>query len=175
MKPLAKPNVMLDFETLDVCPTSRILSIGAVKFDETKILDEFYITLSIKDKSEPWIDRLSISKDTMQWWMKQSPEILQSALTGGVPYRDGFKQFLDWYGNYSLPIWSNSAAFDIAIAEHHCHQMKEVVPWKYWDQRCYRTIFKLLGDTCHLPERKDAHNALEDAKYQAQCLVEMIR
>lgn len=175
MNPLAKPNVMIDFETLSVVPTSRIMSIGAVKFNDHEILDEFYVTLSVKDNSEEWIGNLDINKDTMAWWKTQPPEILRSALSNGVPYRDGFKQFLDWYGNYSMPIWSNSAAFDIAISEHHCHQMKETVPWKYWDQRCYRTIFKLLGDTVHLPEKSMAHNALADAKYQARILMEILK
>lgn len=162
---------MVDLETLSTNPTAQILSIGAVKFTENGIQDEFYINLKIKEGAE-WFD---LDKETLKWWNTQNPEVIHQAIENSVPYQDGFKKFLEWYGNYSLPIWSNGADFDIPILKHHCRTFGEVVPWHYRDIKCYRTVTSLLGDLLPIERTGNAHNALDDAKSQANHIIQLLQ
>lgn len=60
-------NVMLDLETMDTKPTAAITEIGAVRFDNEKILSRFRIKVDLQS----CIDLgLTVSGSTIMWCLK---------------------------------------------------------------------------------------------------------
>ena len=176
----AMNHVMIDLETLGTQPGSVILSIGAVLFDPSKTLDEaigaeFYIVVN----KESSIDcAMTISKDTLAWWEKQSPEarkVLTDAETGGSSMECALKD-LSKFIPAGAKIWSNGANFDQPLLDVAYDRVCEALPWKYWNSRCYRTIVALHpNEKAIRPPTVCAHNALEDAKWQVRHLVNVVQ
>ena len=73
-------------------------------------------------------------------------------------------------------VWSNGAAFDQPLLDVAYDKIGEATPWKHWNGRCYRTMKSLCKNAKDMePPKVCAHNALEDAKWQAQHLVTIAR
>lgn len=187
-------NIMLDIETLDVSPLNRavIASVGMVRFNirETddwsslcKIEREYYAELPI----QPQLDAgRTINASTLRWWLTQ-PENVQAPLRvdHGVHEPivlehifDEMETFLtpsivsEW--NYCNPfkIWANPAHFDIPKLETLFTDFGYVFPVPWWcfrDMTSYKVAAKLAGirgPSFKLPEEKQNHNALYDAREQ---------
>ena len=162
--------VMLDLETMSQRSNASIASIGAVKFDTTGILDEFYTTVNIKTCKDVG---LRIDKETVQWWMEQSKEARDMLKIGNVSIQEALDLFSDWFGRKSLQVWGNGATFDNVIMESAYIATEKTVPWKWWDNRCYRTVKSLI--VVPEDERQGVyHNALDDAKHQARHLIKIL-
>ena len=71
-------------------------------------------------------------------------------------------------------MWGNGAEFDNVILSQAYKNVEKEVPWQYYNNRCYRTVKNLFP---HIEmERVGAHhNALDDAKSQAEHLLGIIR
>ena len=169
-------HVMIDLETLGTRPGSVILSIGAVLFDTTKPVDEcigedFYCAVN-KESSLSY--GMTVSDDTLDWWERQSPEarkVLTHAETGGEMVECALKA-LSKFIPEGAKIWSNGANFDQPLLDVAYGLCDVTLPWKYWNSRCYRTIVALHPNEKALrPPTVCAHNALEDAKWQARHMV----
>lgn len=166
---LSTLNAEVDLETFSTEDNAVIISIGAVKFDENGIIDEFFVNVNPADGKALGFD---ISADTLDWWKKQKEGVLKQSLQNAIPLKDGIQQFVDWYGNKSIPIWSNGSNFDLVILRHHFKHLGISCPYKYWDECCHRTIAKLDTDGSLKPKAEgDLHNALVDAKLQAKHLI----
>lgn len=168
---------MFDLETLSTFPTAGILSIGAVKFTKDEIIDEFYVNLDLKETKELYSDFFHIDKDTVLWWKEQKKEVLLQALKNAVPVKEGLMKFYNWLPKNDYTIWSNGADFDLPIMKNALHAINMGVPWKYWNQRCFRTIKETFDDASLIPIKSSdqAHNALYDAKLQTEHLLNIIR
>ena len=169
-------HVMIDLETLGTQPGSVILSIGAVLFDPTKPVgeclgEEFYVVVNKESSTDC---DMTISEDTLAWWMKQSAEarkVLIDAETGGETMEGALKA-LSKFIPASAKIWSNGANFDQPLLDVAYDRVCEPLPWKYWNSRCYRTIVALhQNEKAIRPPTVCAHNAREDAKWQARHMV----
>lgn len=169
-------HVMIDLETLGTQPGSVILSVGAVLFDPTKPVDEclgdeLYMVVS---KSSSLDYAMTVSKDTLAWWEKQSPEakqVLVEAEEGGNDMRDAMVRLARFIPE-GAKVWSNGANFDQPLLDVAYNRCATPLPWKYWNSRCYRTIVALYpNEKAVRPATVCAHNALEDAKWQAKHLV----
>ena len=161
--------VMIDLETMSTRSNASIASIGAVRFLNNEITSEFYVTvdlLSCKDVG------LHIDPDTIAWWKKQSPEALKELRTDNVSIHEALHRFRDWFGPKSMPVWGNGAGFDNVVVENAYFAIGEKRPWKYWDDRCYRTLASLFGFK-KMPSASEGvkHNALHDARWQAKQLL----
>ena len=158
---------MIDLETLSTNHNACIVSIGAVIFDETKILSSFKVNVdaaSCKDVG------LHISKDTVAWWQKQSKEAIQSWRTDPRSIHDALALFNEWYGKKSMWTWGYGANFDIVIMESAFEAIGAVEPWKYTDICCLRTITNISGQK--IPRTEGIHHdALVDATNQANWLM----
>lgn len=169
-------HVMIDLETLGTQPGSVILSIGAVLFDQKKPIstclgEELYVVVNRKSCEDAG---LTISQDTLDWWKKQSPEarkVLSEAESGG----DALKTALVALAKFipaGAKIWSNGANFDQPLLDVAYNKVGVNLPWKYWNSRCYRTVLSLCKEEKQFrPPTVLAHNALEDAKWQARHMV----
>lgn len=172
---IIKPiNVMVDLETLSTFPTAGILSIGAVKFDNEKIIDEFYVNLDLKETKS--MENFHIDKETLLWWKEQNTEVLLQALRNSIPVKEGLMKFINWLPKTDYTIWANGADFDLPILKNACLSINMNVPWKYWNQRCFRTFVATFDEEYKpLKSADSAHNALYDAKLQTEHLFNIFR
>ena len=173
-------NVMIDLETLDTKPTSMILTIGAVAFDVDEGLgQEFYSGVRLDFAYPP--DRLSTSGDTILWWLQQS-DAARARVTQdcgpSAPWLDDMLWNLsDWFEkNFSpeVKVWGNGASFDNAILANAYGYCGETLPWKFYNDRCYRTLKNLYPAITADPFEGVQHNALDDAKHQARHAIKLL-
>jgi exodeoxyribonuclease VIII len=164
-------NIMIDLETMSTRSNAAICSIGAVKFENKKIIDTFYCTVDLKSCKD---FGLHISKDTVQWWSEQNKEALKELTKNNVPLEVALTKFSEWYGRKSLPTWGNGAGFDNVVLENAYLAIGKVRPWKFWDDRCYRTMKNMLHWIDADSREGTYHNALDDAMYQTKHLIKIM-
>lgn len=148
-------DLMLDLETLGTEADSMVLSIGAVLFnkDTGKFAKEhFHAGLlvdfqggSIKTSTiEWWLGMEQAARDAIRAQLKQAREpylvlnafkdwIIETLAAGG-PRIGGEKQ-----ADY-LEVWGNGASFDQPILRRLARDSNVELPWKFWNERCFRTL-----------------------------------
>ena len=158
-------HLMIDMETLAVSPRAVILSLGAVHFDpyDDQIYDELYFKIDLDDQ-----DKLNreIDPNTIEWWGKQDPEIMEEAFSSDnrIPLIEAVERFHKFSWGCDK-FWSHGATFDLVIIEDLYRQLNKPLPWNYWQLRDTRTLFDLGHDPEMTKESK--HDALADARRQA--------
>ena len=176
-----KPHVMVDLEALSTQHNAVIVAIGAVKFYPNKSGAEnsFYLRVSADQEQ---FNRHFDGK-TIEWWMDDARNSARRALvsTEAIDLPSALDGFSEWFGNESLPVWGNGATFDNVILRSAFDAIRMPVPWKYYDDRCFRTFKSLaphIEKPVHLlPDNPDlvAHHALYDAHLQALQLQEIVQ
>jgi hypothetical protein len=165
-------DVMIDFETLSTDTKCQVLSIGLVAFDYTKTYAELYIVFNIEEQHK--MGRVA-SEDTKAWWGKQSAEargVLVEASTCTRSVRKDLERVYDFIAKYDkVKVWGNGSGFDVNILEDLFKQVQIQIPWKFWDVRDLRTFVQFVGKEWGLPKNPTGHNALSDAKWQAQYII----
>ena len=164
-------DLMIDIETLDVLPTSTILTIGAQGFDpfSEKFTDVTYYKRLTLDSQE----ERTINDSTVEWWGKQGEEAMEEALGDG-PDRIEIKPALDELGKLAWKhdrIWANGTTFDMVILENAMKQYGVNMPWQYWQVMDARTVYKLAGS----PKLGNNHNALADCVNQIDLLQKALK
>lgn len=173
-------NVMLDLETLSTKPNAVIASIGAVVFDKTTIIDEFYQVLSLSQQ-----EGRHIAFGTVEWWIHENLFCL-AALTPHVKTEVGLAltKFSDFCLKDSdinqVMMWGNGADFDNVLLRDLYEWWKKVddnffklaVPWRYYNNRCFRTLKNLdpamANNAMSAVPKQTQYNALDDALWQAK-------
>ena len=160
---------MLDLETLGSTPGSVICAVGGVVFGQGKITAEFYHRVDPEDCVR---HGLRIEAGTALWWLKQGDAARAELCFPGEPLLTVLAGFHRWVGDPdTAEIFGNGASFDpliLAAAYRACHMP---TPWKYYNERCYRTIKSLFPNN---ETPKNSHNALEDARNQAIHLMRLM-
>lgn len=168
-------NIMLDLETMGNGPTAAIVAIGAVCFDleAGELGPTYYNRVSLEDAAR---HGGTIDASTVLWWLKQSDEARHELIRDDVVeislYRatELFSRWVHEHAEEEVAVWGNGASFDNVILRSAYQSLGTQVPWKWWNDRCYRTIKAERPDTpC---ERIGAHHhALSDAITQARHLI----
>lgn len=185
----APKHIMVDLETWGTTPGSDIRSIGAVVFDPvTGLLGEtFYVNLDNRYYDDGgycapggWMKHpLTRDPETEKWWSEQSEAAQSRLLIDQVPIADGLNQFALWWqnlepcGDYNR-FWAHGPHFDETLLAAAYRACRILVPWHYRAPRDCRTIWDAVGGV-HLPFEGVEHNALDDAKHQARCVIEAYR
>ncbi len=164
-------NIMVDLETLGTTADAAIISIGAVRFDleSDKIDDEgFYASISIDSNT---LYKRTISEDTLKWWMQQSKEaqvVFSEPKTGLIGALLNLSEWIKKPKLANVYMWSNGADFDLPMLAHAYAAADLELPWKFFNNRCFRT-YKNLPGAKDIRGGKPGikHNALADAIYQA--------
>lgn len=169
-------SVMVDLETLGVGPRAPIASIGAVKmdFESGTLGDKFYRSIDITGyQNDP---NFEIDYTTLKWWLAQGPSVIQSTFLGEtVSLIRALADFSEFVSNDRYEIWGNGSDFDNVILAYAYEAAGYKAPWSFSRNRCYRTM-KNLGVGAAKPERMgDHHNALDDAVFQAQHLINIMK
>lgn len=170
-------HIMVDLETMGTDPaTAPIVSIGAVAFTQTGIVENFYRGVSLKSTLQ---SGAVIEAATVLWWLgenKVAQDALLDAQHEGVPIRqalEDFMQFVGTYGDRLSGVWGNGATFDNAIL-HASGKRCGVPMWQFWNDKCYRTAKGLRPDIKMVREGVH-HHALDDARSQAHHLIAINR
>lgn len=170
----AMRDLMVDLETMDNKPTSAIVSIGAVFFDKTGIGAQFYKRVDLQSCIN---SGLTVSGDTIMWWLKQSDqarlELARPAEELRQVLEDLHKFMVKHCDRKNLRVWGNGASFDNAILQNAYSVTQMPLPWEFWNDRCYRTL-KAMYPGVKLQRSGDYHNALDDAKSQANHMIEFM-
>lgn len=171
-----KTHCMIDCETLSQSPQAAVISIGACIFDANGIHHTFKV--NIKPESAKAFGMI-ISQDTIEWWLKQSDEARKASLERNVMADFGLGQFVEWY-NIHKPdyVWSQGITFDIVILEHAFKCVKLECPWKFWHIMDCRTVLNMFGintKDLHKAASSTHHDALDDAKVQAEALIAIFK
>lgn len=159
-------DVMVDLETLGTSAGCVVLSIGACTLDSS---DFFLCHIDIQDSIN---HGLFSDPSTVAWWNKQDPLIKERAFSGDIKVVEALGRFTDWFARLgptrSTFIWGNGADFDLPIlaAAYKACNMK--APWEPYNGRCYRTLKNLYKDVKPPTTNPNKHDALADAKFQAQ-------
>lgn len=154
--------IMLDIETLDVAPTAQLLQIGAVNILKPHL--DFEATISIASQQDYFA---TVSLDTVDFWQGLPEEVKKRVLYGETHVRDALMGFTRWLPR-NARIFCYGAAFDFPILHHHYHMNGLELPWNYRDLRCFRTIYAQHRKQFAKAEAEIEHDALSDAKAQAQ-------
>lgn len=181
-------HVMIDLETLDTKPTAAIVSIGAVRFDllEQKLADEFYRVVEIESCMSMG---LTVGSSTIKFWTQQSKEARdifsdKAQITDSSSIQQalqGLTYFLSINPSGEAPsypiLWGNPAMFDNAILTNAYQRCILPYPVDRRNNRCYATIKRTFDpQNLLIPkiENRVEHHALDDAKFQAQHLINII-
>ena len=165
-------NVMLDLETWGTTPGCAIASIGAVIFDDQEITSTFYQRVELSSCVDAG---LAVDAETLRWWFEQSNEVRQEAFAAGMPLSRALlklNEFILGRKHVEPVVWGNGAGFDNVILEACYKACGLPTPWKFYNNRCYRTVKNLLP-SIKLERQGTHHNALHDAISQAEHLIRM--
>lgn len=161
---------MLDLETLGQKPGSVIVAIGAVKFQLGEIVSSFYERVD----PQSCIDiGHKMDTSTVMWWLKQENAARLEITKPGKPIRQILETFAFWLADPDAEIWGNGAGFDNILLGDAYDRAQLQRPWKFWNDRCYRTLKNFRPDVVY-PRDGTHHNALDDAKYQALHLMAIL-
>lgn len=162
---------MIDIETLGTEPGCVIVSIGAVRFDlEHGVTDSLFVSV---DPESCQALGMEIDAGTLAWWLGQPAEAREQ-LTGGDDLEIALRE-LRAFVDGAEEVWANSPSFDLAILDEAFDAVGLSSPWEFWEQRDYRTLRETLPYWPGRDQQGTKHDALDDARYQAESLVEALR
>lgn len=168
-------HVMLDLETWGNSPEAMPVSIGAVKFDATSILDRFHI--GIDPRTVPGDRRVLAEADTLMWWMDPERDEARKVWWAleKTDIATALEGFFLWYKESKVgwtadpAIWGNGSTFDNVILRNAYKAMGMDYPAPFWKDWCYRTVKNLRPDI-KLERIGTHHSAVDDAESQARHL-----
>lgn len=166
-------DAMVDTETLGTTPGSAILSIGAVMFGPAGLGATFYAPVLLQSCMD---FGLTVDPNTITWWMSQSDQARAAAFRADAsPLPRVLLDFSAWFiAQNALRPWCQGANFDAPLLEAAYKACSLPVPWKFWNVRDTRTLYELAGVKVDR-SKGTYHNALDDAKAQAEAAVKALR
>lgn len=172
--------VMIDMEFLDTTPTAAILSIGMVAMDTVnlKIGETFGFNFDPRDCVR---HGMTIGADTVAWWVGQDQKAIKEAFATDTPdYKHSLEIGLVKVSNFfssvapadNITVWQQGS-LDAEILRYGYDKLGKNTPWKFWNVRDLRTLASVFPDISG-PRTGTAHNALDDAKNQAEHLFSLL-
>lgn len=173
-------DIMVDIETLGTNPDSLVFQIAAAAFDikTGKICDEYNVTADIQGNSH-----LNITGNTLKWWLKTNPTLLNSLLNNDKNYLTPHSLIISFHGwlhtlckDNDVYLWGNGILFDNNILRTQMVNAGLSYPIHYRNDRDMRTIVELAAMKNKMTYieylntfSKDpmlAHDAFYDIKHQ---------
>lgn len=175
---MSKPkHYTLDLETMGVRPTSAIVAIGAAAFDyEKRIIEStFYVTIDLQS----CLDKgLTVDASTIYWWLQQEEAARQALVAPQSDLMQALCHLSRWVKDTmhkDAVCWTH-ATFDAPILNNAFAAINLIQPTHFRKQRDIRTLVDLTDNLTveHTERRGVAHNALDDARYQAEYIGNML-
>lgn len=166
-------DVMIDFETLDTCPSAAVVQIGAVEFDRLtgELGREFKVNV---DAQSAVNSGATLNASTIEFWLKQNDAARNSILAEPrVPIYEAFDSFNKFLSGSKF-IWSH-ATFDFPILCETLKRLHIKPNFSYRSARDIRTLVDLSGGGTTVVREGTHHDGLDDAKFQAKYCCEMMK
>lgn len=173
-------NLMIDIETLGIKRDAPVMSIGACFFDKTGIKSEFYISLDVAGQIDSGLRK--VDAQTIKWWMSQEDASKKVFRETAVETSKALAKFHAWVlggvaggesiANTGTKPWGNGSNFDIEILESIFKDYGFSIPWNFRNIRDFRTFKEHVYDGHNTKRIGTHHNALDDAMYQAQVVID---
>lgn len=168
-------DLMIDLETMGMPPAGAIVGLGACFFDlqTCTIGPTFYRAVNLATAVR---DGGTVTPATIMWWMGQSQEARDAVRFNACDIKVALTEFCEFIAEHSddksVRPWGNASSFDLTLLTGACSRSSVKVPWHYTNERCFRTVRSMYPDVVYNPDDKGkgAHNALEDAVFQAEHL-----
>lgn len=164
-----KNHLMIDLETMGFSPGCAIVAIGAVLFNEDNPhVSSFYTSINLDSCLEYG---LFTEIQTVEWWNKQKDVIKQYWSESDIPIPAALSKFSEFV-KISNPccIWGFGSDFDNVLLQSAYKAANIDIPWRYIQNRCYRTIYNCFNGNDVRVENPNLHYALSDAEFQAKTL-----
>lgn len=166
-------DLMIDVETMGLGTDGALIAIGCVFFDErTGLGAEFYRTVNLATA----VQRGGVmDASTVMWWLGQDETARNAVRFNGYHIDEALAEFVAFFKKHGSPdtrVWGCSPTFDCEKVNSALKRSGLPVPWKYFNERCYRTV-RERNKSVPLDERTGLHNALDDAKFQASHLIKI--
>ena len=167
--------IMFDLETLGCGDDAPIIQIGACVFNvDTDTVHDFY------SRNIDWNSHHfgKIDIDTLMWWLRQDASVREDvfAQSDVLPLGAALVEFFDYLECHNgLEIWSKGVDFDVRLLRQAAERCGLELPFRYYKARDMRTIEQTFGIAADRPETIMAHDALADAKHQAEHLMNIVR
>lgn len=173
-------HLMVDIETLGQEATAVVVQIGAVAFSVSKgLLDDGMECNVSMQSNEQYLRTYDMS--TLKWWIQQlaSGAVHNLFLQDTVPLEKAMMKF----SGYTLEhkpecVWAKPPGFDLEILRSAGTISGVPVKWSRSKERCARTIMSLAtqGEVeAAMAISKKTHRALDDAKFQALVVQQVLR
>ena len=172
--------ISLDTETGGIQTGSVVYQIGAKCLNNGALFSVYISPASCLRAG------LLMDVSTQEWWAKQDQEIRARVQGGTVSLQEALTQFTAWIdaqtwtryaGGENFPkleVWMNSPSFDsekiLGPAYKVCGWPG--VPWKYHQERDFRTLAAWYGD---YQKPEGAHDALVDAIAQGDYIAAKLK
>ena len=166
--------IMLDLETMGNQSNSAIIAIGAVAFDDNFVTSKFYTEINLQSSIE---SGGVVDGSTVTWWLKQSDGARGAFKDNdnAIHQSSALGKFSEWYVKVNGgEVWGNGAMFDNTILGNAYKNHSMLKPWKFWDDRCYRTV-KGMHKHIKIERVGTYHNAADDAESQALHLIQILK
>lgn len=170
-------HAMPDLETVGTGSRAPIIAIGAVAFDPIAgtLGSEFYVNVDLQSCLDVGA---VVDGGAFYFWLQQT-EAARRALYGDrVPIQLALQWYSTWLKGLKereeqrVLMWGNGAGFDNVILENHYAMCGMEPPWKFYENRCFRTLRQEYPDI-EMVRIGEAHNALDDAKTQANHAIKL--
>jgi hypothetical protein len=164
---------MIDLESLGTNNDCVFVSIGACLFDPfTNEIDHGNTFYERIDWDSSFKEGRTFNVPTMKWWLQQSDAARNEICKEGNPLSVVLKQFENWLPEDPI-VWGNGSTFDISILNHAYNNCPK---WKFWNIRDVRTVLDIAKGLYRKPKIEGtAHNALDDALYQAKYVCDIYK
>ena len=160
-------HVMVDIEALGSKTPAVILSIGAVEFTLAGLEKEFYYRV---DVGSSLLHGFTVDSSTVEWWQKQQTQAKEAAFyCPGAEHLEQVLHRFSQFVNKSTYLWAKGPDYDAVFIAAAYERLGVPVPWSFRNNRDVRTILALSGEKQTVNAL--AHNALEDAKCQAEAVI----
>jgi exodeoxyribonuclease VIII len=169
-------DIMCDLETMSRGPDSALVGIGLVEFDfgQGLVGREFFRAVNLADACK---HGGKMDPATVAWWLSQPKEAQNAIMFSTYPLRDALElvtQFVASCGKRDeVRMWAKGPSFDLAILSHSFRSLGMEQPWRFWNDRCVRTVSAIYGFVMPDEMNGTKHNALDDAHTQVAHLLKI--
>lgn len=166
--------LMIDYETLGL-KGNVPLELGMVAFNRDGIVAEEKVSFDI---SHPQMKKLSICGDTLRWWLLQDSKRLEAmCLNGTLTLSQGMARLAMFYLEHGCSkVMSNWSMADLSWTDTYVEAggCKVLKAWSFREEMCFGTLKSFFPN-----EKVDfegvPHDALDDAKWQAYYMIEILK
>lgn len=165
--------LMVDMETLGKHHDAVVISVGLCLFSETAIIRRTHVRMDLDEQES--IGR-QCDTETVLWWLGQDDAKDRLVRLEAPIYTISQLHTLlrDWSHDvgidFDIPVWACGPDFDFTILRSLFKANHMEMPWQFYVQRDFRTIRHSIDANFTL-EKKNTHDAMADAVWQAEYLI----